>query len=152
MILWIDEKSVLRNGKEQYRTGDIVPDGVLSHNRIKQFKADHKIKVIKEEIPVVVEVKEEIPVVENSVVDEDENSVVEDEEITETIEEDNKNSDSNDSDANNVYNSADIAGGILSVKRAPDGTIQRFSVEYVTFFDKGFYKGKNKQRTGDSQG
>jgi len=39
---------------------------------------------------------------------------------------------------------AHIGGGILKVNRAPDGTINRVNVEYITFFDKGFYVGKNK--------
>jgi len=39
---------------------------------------------------------------------------------------------------------AHIGGGILKVRRAPDGTINRVNVEFITFFDKGFYVGKDK--------
>ena len=39
---------------------------------------------------------------------------------------------------------AHIGGGILEMRQAPDGTINRIKVEYITFFDKGFYKGKDK--------
>ena len=39
---------------------------------------------------------------------------------------------------------AHIGGGILKINRAPDGTINRVNVEYITFFDKGFYVGKDK--------
>jgi len=39
---------------------------------------------------------------------------------------------------------AHIGGGILGLRRAPDGTINRVNVEFITFFDKGFYLGKNK--------
>ena len=39
---------------------------------------------------------------------------------------------------------AHIGGGILMARRAPDGTINRVNVEFITFFDKGFYIGKNK--------
>ena len=39
---------------------------------------------------------------------------------------------------------AHIGGGILKVNRAPDGSINRVNVEYITFFDKGFYVGKDK--------
>jgi len=37
-----------------------------------------------------------------------------------------------------------IGGGILEMNQAPDGTINRVKVEFITFFDKGFYKGKDK--------
>ena len=39
---------------------------------------------------------------------------------------------------------AHIGGGIIEARRAPDGTINRVNVEFITFFDKGFYVGKNK--------
>lgn len=39
---------------------------------------------------------------------------------------------------------AHIGGGILEIRQAPDGSINRIKVEYITFFDKGFYKGKDK--------
>jgi len=39
---------------------------------------------------------------------------------------------------------AHIGGGILKANRAPDGTINRVNVEFITFFDKGFYIGKDK--------
>ena len=39
---------------------------------------------------------------------------------------------------------AHIGGGILELRQAPDGTINRIKPEFITFFDKGFYKGKNK--------
>ncbi len=39
---------------------------------------------------------------------------------------------------------AHVGGGILEIRQAPDGTINRVKVEYITFFDKGFYKGKDK--------
>ena len=39
---------------------------------------------------------------------------------------------------------AHIGGGILELNQAHDGTINRIKVEFITFFDKGFYKGNKK--------
>jgi len=39
---------------------------------------------------------------------------------------------------------AHVGGEILELILAPDGTINRVRLEYITFFDKGFYIGKNK--------
>jgi hypothetical protein len=39
---------------------------------------------------------------------------------------------------------AAVGGGIVEARRAPDGTINRVKVEIITFFDKGFYIGKDK--------
>jgi len=38
----------------------------------------------------------------------------------------------------------DIGGGILHMRLAKDGTINRVMVEFITFFDKKFYIGNNK--------
>jgi len=37
-----------------------------------------------------------------------------------------------------------LGGGIVTARRAPDGIINRVQVEFITFFDKGFYIGKDK--------
>lgn len=39
---------------------------------------------------------------------------------------------------------AHVGGGIIELNQAYDGTINRVKVEFITFFDKGFYKGKKK--------
>lgn len=39
---------------------------------------------------------------------------------------------------------AHVGGGILEIILAPDGTINRVRVEFITFFNKSFYKGNNK--------
>lgn len=39
---------------------------------------------------------------------------------------------------------AELGGGIVEGRIAPDGTVNRIKVEYITFFDKGFYIGKDK--------
>lgn len=37
-----------------------------------------------------------------------------------------------------------LGGGIVTARRAPDGIINRVQVEFISFFDKGFYIGKDK--------
>jgi len=37
-----------------------------------------------------------------------------------------------------------VGGGIATVRIAKDGTINRFSPEFITFFDRKFYKGNTK--------
>lgn len=39
---------------------------------------------------------------------------------------------------------AHLGGGIAELRRAPDGTINRCKIEFITAFDKGFYIGKDK--------
>lgn len=39
---------------------------------------------------------------------------------------------------------AHIGGGIIEIRRAPDGIINRFRPEFITFFDKKFYLGNDK--------
>ena len=43
---------------------------------------------------------------------------------------------------------AHVGGGIAEFRRAPDGIINRCKVEFITAFDKGFYKGKDKYWKG----
>ena len=46
MIKWIDEKSVLRNGKKVYKAGDEIPADLLSDSRIDHFSREKKIKIV----------------------------------------------------------------------------------------------------------
>jgi hypothetical protein len=41
-----------------------------------------------------------------------------------------------------------VGGGIVEATRAADGTINRVKVEWIPFYDKGFYKGKDKYFKG----
>jgi hypothetical protein len=41
-----------------------------------------------------------------------------------------------------------VGGGIVTLRRASDGTINRVSVEFITFYDKAFYIGKDKYWKG----
>ena len=46
MIIWIDEKSVLRNKKKIYKSGMEIPEGILSEKRIDKFLGEKKIKIV----------------------------------------------------------------------------------------------------------
>ena len=43
---------------------------------------------------------------------------------------------------------AHVGGGIIEIRRAPDGIVNRVRPEFITFFDKKFYVGKDKYWKG----
>jgi len=53
MIKWIDEKSVLKVGKELFKAGDIIPADALSEKRIELFKSLKQLEVVEKEVAEV---------------------------------------------------------------------------------------------------
>ena len=44
-IIWIDKKSVLTSGKKKYRSGDVIPSGILTAERLDFLVEQKKIRL-----------------------------------------------------------------------------------------------------------